>query len=129
MLLKLVQEYGDNWREIAQHIPGRLAAQCRERYTNYIGPNVIKGWWWPAAVRHRHWTQEEDDLILQLQKQWGNRWSAIKEVGEMRRCDVQELNRRQSSDMAGRCKRSDTDVRNRFKTLKVLMIMKVDVVE
>lgn len=27
-----------------------------------------------------NWTQEEDYLILELQKQWGNKWSAIAKV-------------------------------------------------
>lgn len=27
------------------------------------------------------WTEEEDQLILSLQKEWGNRWSSIASVG------------------------------------------------
>ena len=44
LLLELVGQLRDNWKEIALRIPDRSAAQCRERYTNYIGPNVSKRW-------------------------------------------------------------------------------------
>ena len=129
MLLNLVKEYGDNWKEIAQHIPGRTAAQCRERYTNYIGSDLIKGSGWPAVVRRRHGTAEEDNMILQLQEQWGNKWSAIADVGEGQRCNVQILSKKAANHTTGRGKRSPVDVRNRFNTLKVRMIIEVDIVE
>ncbi|KAK8826911.1 hypothetical protein WA577_007414, partial [Blastocystis sp. JDR] len=67
LLLELVGQLGDNWKEIALRIPGRSGAKCRERYTNYIGPDLVKG----------PWTKEEDNLILSLQQQWGNKWAAI----------------------------------------------------
>ncbi|KAK8822639.1 myb-like DNA-binding protein [Blastocystis sp. ATCC 50177/Nand II] len=65
LLLELVGQLGDNWKEIALRIPGRSAAQCRERYKNYR-PGV-----------KRPWTVEEDNQILSLQQQWGNKWAAI----------------------------------------------------
>ena len=41
MLLEWVKRLGTgNWEEIASHIEGRSAGKCRERYTNYIGPDV-----------------------------------------------------------------------------------------
>lgn len=44
LLLELVEQLGDNWKEISLRIPGRSGAKCRERYTNYIGPYVSKRW-------------------------------------------------------------------------------------
>ena len=44
LLLELVEQFGDNWKEISLRIPGRSGAKCRERYTNYIGPYVSKRW-------------------------------------------------------------------------------------
>ena len=76
-----MEQFGDNWKEIALRIPGRSAAKCRERYKNYIHPGV-KRWRRGAAVRRRPWTAEEDNLILSLQKQWGNKWAAIAKVVE-----------------------------------------------
>ena len=75
-----MEQFGDNWKEIALRIPGRSAAKCRERYTNYR-PRV-KRWRRGAAVRRRPWTAEEDNLILSLQQQWGNKWAAISKVVE-----------------------------------------------
>lgn len=44
LLLEWVKRLGTgNWEEIAMHIEGRSAGKCRERYTNYIGPDVKKG--------------------------------------------------------------------------------------
>jgi len=39
----------------------------RERYHNHLDPNVKKG----------GWSKEEDELILRLQKQYGNAWAKI----------------------------------------------------
>lgn len=43
--------------------------------------------------RRRGWTEEEDRLIIELQKQWGNHWAAIAQVAkegsvERRSCRV-----------------------------------------
>ena len=44
LLLEWVKRLGTgNCEEIASHIEGRSAGKCRERYTNYIGPDVKKG--------------------------------------------------------------------------------------
>ena len=44
MLLDCVRRFGeDDWDTVAKHIPGRINSKCRERYMNYIGPNVRKG--------------------------------------------------------------------------------------
>ena len=69
-LLVLYKQSGGNWAEVAEHIPGRTAKQCRERWCNHINPDIRKG----------DWSVVEDNIIVSLQKQWGNRWSAIAEV-------------------------------------------------
>ncbi len=44
ILLDCVRQFGDNdWDTVAKYIPGRINSKCRERYMNYIGPNVRKG--------------------------------------------------------------------------------------
>lgn len=45
----------------------RSGKSCRLRWMNYLRPNL----------KHGHITKEEEHLIIQLQKQWGNRWSRI----------------------------------------------------
>lgn len=55
------------WSKIAEHIPRRNAKQCRERWVNNLDDSVNKS----------QWTEEEDRVLLETQKQIGNRWSEI----------------------------------------------------
>jgi hypothetical protein len=65
---ELVGLYGPRkWSFIAQHLPGRIGKQCRERWTNHLDPGVKKG----------NWSQWEDELIIKLQRQQGNKWAKI----------------------------------------------------
>ncbi|KAM7265373.1 hypothetical protein ACFE04_003056 [Oxalis oulophora] len=45
----------------------RSGKSCRLRWLNYLRPNVKRG----------HISAEEDQIILQLHKLWGNKWSKI----------------------------------------------------
>jgi len=69
LLLQLISEYGaeNKWTEIAKNIDGRVGKQCRERYHNHLRAEIKKG----------SWTKEEDNLILDLQKEYGNQWAKI----------------------------------------------------
>jgi hypothetical protein len=65
---ELVGLYGARkWSFIAEHLPGRIGKQCRERWTNHLDPGVKKG----------NWSQSEDELIIKLQRQHGNKWAKI----------------------------------------------------
>ncbi|KAK8871049.1 hypothetical protein M9Y10_008962 [Tritrichomonas musculus] len=68
LIIKLV---GDNqypnWNEIAKNIPSKSGRQCRERFQNYLSPNLSK----------EPWTKEEDELIISLYKEFGSSWSLI----------------------------------------------------
>ena len=56
----LVDQYGaKQWSLIAQHMPGRIGKQCRERWHNHLNPEVTK----------ESWTAEEDARILSLHQQ------------------------------------------------------------
>ena len=55
---------------IANQIEGRTAKQCRERWCNHLDPSIVKG----------NWTELEDELIIQKQKEWGNKWSKISKL-------------------------------------------------
>lgn len=55
------------WSEIAQHFPNRTSRQCRERYNNYLRPNLVNG----------RWTKEEDELLEKLFEIHGPKWSFI----------------------------------------------------
>jgi hypothetical protein len=56
-----------NWSVIARCIEGRTAKQCRERWRCNLDPNINKN----------EWTVEEDLMIVNLQKELGNRWALL----------------------------------------------------
>lgn len=67
-VIELVNKYGPKkWTLIARHLQGRIGKQCRERWHNHLNPNIKKS----------AWTPEEDDVIYQAHRQWGNQWAKI----------------------------------------------------
>lgn len=67
-LHELVKKYGENnWYYIAQEMDGRNIRQCRERWRNYLSPEVKNG----------PWTKEEDDLLFYSYKRYGPKWKFI----------------------------------------------------
>ncbi|OHS93757.1 hypothetical protein TRFO_11541 [Tritrichomonas foetus] len=56
-----------DWNQIASHINGRTARQCRERYRNYLYPNL----------NNSPWSKEEDNLLEEKFVEIGPRWSSI----------------------------------------------------
>jgi hypothetical protein len=64
----LVWQHGTkDWSLIASSIAGRIARQCRERWNNYVNPELNNG----------PWTDEEDALLLQKYKELGPQWRSI----------------------------------------------------
>ncbi|KAK8853908.1 hypothetical protein M9Y10_016454 [Tritrichomonas musculus] len=69
LLLSLVQEHGSkDWIKISHLMNGtRNPRQCRERYKNYINPDLRKD----------NWTKEEDELLIQKYSEYGGKWNKI----------------------------------------------------
>lgn len=68
LLQKLVQRHGGrNWSLISQSIPGRSGKSCRLRWCNQLSPDV----------EHRPFTAEEDEIILEAHREFGNKWATI----------------------------------------------------
>jgi len=67
-VMELVRKYGPKrWTLIAKHLKGRIGKQCRERWHNHLNPEIKK----------TSWTEEEDRIIYNAHKQWGNQWAKI----------------------------------------------------
>ena len=74
-LLKLVEQHGDcNWAAVASGMKNRTPRQCRERYKNYLSPNIKNG----------PWTPEEEALLEQKYREFGPRWAKIALAFEQR---------------------------------------------
>ncbi|XP_074274562.1 transcription factor MYB124-like isoform X1 [Silene latifolia] len=76
----------DNWTIIASNFKDKTTRQCRRRWYTYLNSDFKKGGWSP----------EEDMLLCEAQKIFGNRWTEIAKV------------------VSGR---TDNAVKNRFSTL------------
>ena len=58
-----------NWKEIAREIGTRTARQARDRWSNFLRPDLS----------HGPFTEEEDRLLMELQSELGNHWAAVAE--------------------------------------------------
>lgn len=68
ILRELVNDHGvGNWSILASTLTGRTGKQCRERWFNHLADDVKKG----------SWTEEEDRIIIAMQKKYGNQWAKI----------------------------------------------------
>nr|QIG55701.1 MYB transcription factor [Paeonia suffruticosa] len=87
ILRKEISIHGtENWTIIASKFNDKTTRQCRRRWYTYLNSDFKKG----------GWTPEEDMLLCEAQKIYGNRWTEIAKV------------------VSGR---TDNAVKNRFSTL------------
>ncbi|KAK4730335.1 hypothetical protein R3W88_023323 [Solanum pinnatisectum] len=65
---ELVKKYGPKkWSTIAQHLPGRIGKQCRERWHNHLNPGINK----------EAWTPEEEMTLVHAHQIYGNKWAEL----------------------------------------------------
>ena len=82
-LRDLVKQYGEkDWKKVAEQMNNRTARQCRERYKNYLAPNMVNG----------PWTQIEDCLLILKYRELGPKWSKISQYFQ-NRSDINVKNR------------------------------------
>lgn len=70
LLMSLVNEGHKNWGTLASRVPGRTSKQCRERWCHHLDPRIVKG----------DWTEEEDQTIVAMHAEIGNKWATIAQV-------------------------------------------------
>lgn len=67
-LQKVIRKLGTrDWEAIASCMKNRSPRQCRERWTNYLMPELSSA----------PWTPDEDELLEKLYSQYGSKWSKI----------------------------------------------------
>lgn len=67
LITLLQQNPFPSWESIAKEFENRTARQCRERWQNYLSPQVRIG----------SWSLEEEEFLVQMVRLHGHSWSAI----------------------------------------------------
>ncbi|XP_074335698.1 transcription factor MYB3R-1-like isoform X2 [Apium graveolens] len=68
IIIQLVEQIGPKkWSTIAQHLPGRIGKQCRERWHNHLNPSINKD----------AWTVEEELALIRAHQVYGNKWAEL----------------------------------------------------
>lgn len=83
-LSKLVEELGRRWQDIAARMENRNARQCKDRWRNYLSPDVNGD---------QRWTPEEDTTLGKLYEEHGNHWVSISKKMTTGRTSEQVKNR------------------------------------
>ena len=69
-IIEFVKQYGTkNWTKLSTFLPGRIGKQCRERWRNHLDPDVNRN----------PWTEEEDNILIEMHDKIGNQWVKIAE--------------------------------------------------
>ena len=58
------------WKEIAKRVPNRNPKQCRDRWDQYLRPDII----------HEPWSEEEDKILLQKVEEMQHQWELISKL-------------------------------------------------
>ncbi|CAH1417429.1 unnamed protein product [Lactuca virosa] len=67
-LHELVNRYGvGDWSGISDSIEGRAGKQCRERWRNYLRPDI----------KTDEWSEDEEIIFVETHKKIGNKWAEI----------------------------------------------------
>lgn len=56
-----------HWSRVAEEVPGRSSKQCRERWNNFLRPDINRAPFSP----------EEDGLLIRLCQQYHYSWAAV----------------------------------------------------
>lgn len=68
-LKKLVASVGKDWEEICECMPGRNVRQIRDRWNNYLSPDV----------NNSPFTSADDELLVSKFKEIGPKWVQMKQ--------------------------------------------------
>ncbi len=66
-LSNYIKEFGENWRRIAEKMPGTTPHQCKRHWIYVLNP----------TIKHEKWTKEEEEQLKNLVDQHGEKWIKI----------------------------------------------------
>jgi hypothetical protein len=116
-LRAIVQQYPtSSWNEIATMFPGKTVRQVRDRYKNYLSPEL----------NHLPWTEFEDNLLREQFSIHGPRWSVLKQFF-VNRTDVSIKNR--WSVLVSKCQRAQFNLEDARSPIDVPRAQPVQAVE
>ena len=69
-VLDLINKHGECWTDIAKMIGSRTGKQVRDRYRNYL----------KSDINNAEFTRREDELLLELYEELGNKWRKIADM-------------------------------------------------
>lgn len=68
LLVQAVKKIGElKWNQISKFVGTRSGKQCRERQFTNLNPDI----------NNEPWTPEEDEKLLRLHNNYGNKWSEL----------------------------------------------------
>jgi hypothetical protein len=57
----------EDWATVAKDFPNRSPRQCRERWRNYLSPNLIR----------LPWSSDEDKILFRKVQKYGRHWECL----------------------------------------------------
>jgi len=78
LIISLASKHGKNWALISKSMQTRNGKQIRDRFLNYLDPNINKS----------RFSKEEDKKVIKYYKEYGPKWSLISQQFAGRTGDI-----------------------------------------
>ena len=67
VLMDVVSQFGQNWKDISLRFPGKTSKQIKERWSNQLDPRISD----------KPWSAEDDFQLVSLIREFGRSWCRI----------------------------------------------------
>ena len=94
-LFEIVNQIGtSSWQDVSKMMKNRNPRQCKERWENYLNPELNNG----------PWSEEEDMLLIKKQQEIGSKWASM----------TQYFNKRSESSLRNRWQLLDRKIKKEY---------------